>query len=231
MPEQDWPPFVARPANMHLDAAGMHSHGGSHFQDLFTHLAQAPALMRDVLHQHSQAVYELVGQYRVAAKPAHKGDCFSIQCRQGRLAKLHLTIRSLLIQSVQPEKILLWLHHDLASQIPAALKDLQGDIFEIHYVDLTCSHRKLIHSLTAFPHKVIVTCDDDLMYNSSWLERLYLEHQKFPLDVIAHECRRITRDEQGELLPYKEWPTLNEPGIAGMDLLAIGYGGVLYPPG
>src|SRR5690554_3503970 len=148
-----------------------------------------------------------------------------------RIAKLHLTIRSLLIQSVQPEKILLWLHHDLASQIPAALKDLQGDIFEIHYVDLTCSHRKLIHSLTAFPHKVIVTCDDDLMYNSSWLERLYLEHQKFPLDVIAHECRRITRDEQGELLPYKEWPTLNEPGIAGMDLLAIGYGGVLYPPG
>ena len=61
MPEQDWPPFVARPANMHPDAAGMHSHGGSYFQDLFTHLAQAPALMRDVLHQHSQAVHELIG--------------------------------------------------------------------------------------------------------------------------------------------------------------------------
>ena len=61
MPEQDWSPFVARLANMHPDAAGMHSHGGSYFQDLFTHLAQAPALECDGLHQHPQAVHELVG--------------------------------------------------------------------------------------------------------------------------------------------------------------------------
>lgn len=147
-----------------------------------------------------------------------------------RLATLHITIRSLLNQSSKPEKILLWLHHDLALQLPASLAELQGEVFEIRYVDLTCSHRKLIHSLDAFPCKVLVTSDDDLMYDRTWLERLYREHQKFPADVIAHECRRITRDDQGQLLPYKQWPTLKDAGVTGMDLLPIGYGGVLYPP-
>lgn len=147
-----------------------------------------------------------------------------------RLATIHLTLRSLLNQSMKPEKIVLWLHHDLASELPASLVELQGEIFEIRYVDLTCSHRKLIHALDAFPNKTLVTSDDDLMYDHTWLERLYVEHQKFPADVITHECRKITRNGEGELLPYKQWPTIKEAGVVGMDLLPIGYGGVLYPP-
>jgi hypothetical protein len=36
--------------------------------------------------------------------------------------------------------------------------------------------------------------------------------------------------EGGSLLPYRRWPRL--PGdVTGLDLLALGIGGVLYPPG
>lgn len=41
--------------------AGMNHNRCSGFQNVFAHLAQTPALEGDVLHQHPQAVYELVG--------------------------------------------------------------------------------------------------------------------------------------------------------------------------
>jgi len=148
-----------------------------------------------------------------------------------RLINLHLVIRSLLVQTCRPEKILLWLYKDLASQIPKSLSDLVGETFEIHYGDMTCSHRKLVHTLEMFPNKVLVTCDDDLMYNRSWLERLYQDHLLFPNRIIAHECREIAYSENGQLLDYKEWKTQTTAGVTAKWMMPIGYGGVLYPPG
>lgn len=147
-----------------------------------------------------------------------------------RLDSLHLVIRSLLLQNQLPEKILLWLHKDLIAQIPSSLAELTGARFEIRYVDLTCSHRKLVHALELFPDKVIVTCDDDLMYDPTWLERLYKDHLDFPRDVIAHECREVKYNE-GKLAPYKEWKTQHQAGVTSPWMMPIGYGGVLYPPG
>ncbi len=149
-----------------------------------------------------------------------------------RLSTLHLTIRSVLNQSRKPEKIVLWLNHDLHNQLPLSLSSLQSELFEIRYVELTCSHRKLIHSLQEFPTKILVTCDDDLIYERTWLERLYADHIDYPHDIIAHECRRIMHDgHSGDLLPYKQWPVVKEGGISDPEFMAIGYGGVLYPPG
>lgn len=148
-----------------------------------------------------------------------------------RLATLHLTIRSLLAQSVKPERVVLWLHHDLKLQVPESLVELQGNVFEIRYVDLNCSHCKLVHALEAFPDRILVTCDDDLIYDHTWLERLYRDHQRYPDDIISHECRKISYDADEQLLPYKQWPYLKQTGVSGMDLLLLGYSGVLYPPG
>ena len=84
-----------------------------------------------------------------------------------RLKTLHLVIRSLLAQDVSPKKILLWLHEDLETALPSKLQQLICDRFEVRFSGLTCSHRKLIHSLEAFPEEVIITCDDDLMYRKN----------------------------------------------------------------
>lgn len=147
-----------------------------------------------------------------------------------RLHVLPLTVRSLLSQTQAPQKILLWLHHSLASSLPGALSELQSEVFEIRYVELTCSHRKLIHTLAAFPDKTVVTCDDDLMYAPDWLAQLHAEHLRQPEAIMANECRQITRDEQGALLPYKQWPYLQHGASSNRPLLPIGYAGVLYPP-
>lgn len=147
-----------------------------------------------------------------------------------RLDTLHLTVRSLMQQTIRPSKIVLWLHEDLKNTLPESLKALQGAHFEVCWSPLTCSHRKLIHSLHAFPTSVIVTCDDDSMYAPNWLESLWETHMHKPHAVVGHACRQIMRDAHNELLPYKSWPFLRGSNtVSAYTLLPIGYAGVLYP--
>lgn len=148
-----------------------------------------------------------------------------------RLPRLHLTVRSLLDQRKGPERIVLWLNERYRMQVPDALRTLEGEVFEIRFAGLDCPHRKLIFTLEAFPDQVLVTCDDDVMYAADWLERLYAGHRDFPDAIVAHECRLIRRDRDGALLPYRSWITVDEPGVSLPEMMAVGYGGVLYPPG
>lgn len=147
-----------------------------------------------------------------------------------RLGILHLTIRSLLRQTVQPEKIILWLNHELEDQLPKRLTRLQNNRFEIRFANQYCAHRKLVHALKAFPNHIIVTCDDDLLYRPNWLEWLIAEYRKHPTAITGHECRCIAQTRRGEALPYKEWHSV-PPGACDRYILPIGYGGTLYPIG
>ncbi|MBF4983072.1 glycosyl transferase, partial [Nonlabens mediterrranea] len=102
-----------------------------------------------------------------------------------RIGTLHLTIRSLILQDAQPEKIVLWLNDDYKNKVPKNLEKLVGDIFEIRFSPYLFSHRKLIHSLEAFPDKILVTSDDDLIYPSETLGNLYQSHlQQHDLVVV-----------------------------------------------
>lgn len=148
-----------------------------------------------------------------------------------RLKAVALTVRSLLLQDVAAEQVILWLHEGLRQQIPASLAELEGDLFSIRYVDLTCPHRKLIHTLALYPDKTIVTCDDDLMYRADWLRRLYQDHRRYPDAIIAHECRKIEFETCGTPKPYNQWPVEQGCDVTDPWFMSIGYGGVLYPPG
>lgn len=147
-----------------------------------------------------------------------------------RLEYIHLTIRSLLCQNDVSARIVLWLNHELRELLPRSLTKLQSERFEIIFKNQFSSHRKLVFSLDEFKQSVIVTCDDDLMYDSTWLSRLVRDHERFPNDIIAHECREISIDARGELLPYQLWPTSIAKDYSSPNLLPVGYGGVLYPP-
>ncbi|MEJ1223448.1 glycosyltransferase [Sediminicola sp. 1XM1-17] len=147
-----------------------------------------------------------------------------------RLQTLHIVIRSLLDQEVVPKKILLWLNDSLKDDIPQKLSKLLSDRFEIRFSELTCSHRKLIHSLELYGNEIIVTCDDDLIYRRNWLKLLYQEHLEYPKQVIANQTRYIRTSSEGEILPYKQWTYPNQGTRNPKAVIPIGAGGVLYPP-
>lgn len=147
-----------------------------------------------------------------------------------RLSTCHLTIKSILNQSVRPKKIVLWLHNSLKDHIPKQLGILEGEFFEIRYSNLTCSHRKLIHSIGLFPNDIIVTCDDDMMYRRNWLQLLFKEHLKNSKSIIANQTRYIQYRENGDLLAYNLWTYRADEPFNKNAVLPIGAEGILYPP-
>lgn len=144
-----------------------------------------------------------------------------------RLKKVHITIRSILSQSKPPKKIILWLNENDKNSIPKSLRILEGNVFEIRFTPLTCSHKKLVHTLESYPNDIIVTCDDDFIYDHHWLEKLYATHLENPKCIVANHTRQIQFDENHNLLDYKKWTFKNPERKKAM--LAIGAGGVLYP--
>ena len=161
--------------------------------------------------------------------PAEVEVVISLTSIPSRLPSLHLTIKSLLNQSISFEKVVLWLHQDIKANLPSALEKLQGKRFEIHYSATTEPHRKLVETLKLHPDRIIVTCDDDYMYPKDWLFRLLESWRHTPDDIVAHRCRKI-RIENGEILPYRTWHS--EPtGESSPQAIALGWGGVLFPPG
>ncbi len=163
------------------------------------------------------------------ARPADVDVVISLTSIPSRLSALHLTIKSLLNQDVSFEKVILWLHQDLQDAIPPALRKLQGERFEIRYCATTEPHRKLVETLKLHPDRIIVTCDDDMMYPDDWLSRLLESWRQTPDDIVAHRCREV-RIEDGKITPYATWHS--EPaGGSSPGTLALGWGGVVFPPG
>lgn len=152
----------------------------------------------------------------------------SLTTIESRLNMVADTIKSVMNQSLKPEKIILWVNNDDFSKIPNSLKKLEGDFLEIKATPHKSSHKKLIPTLELFPDKTIVTCDDDLIYNKNWLEKLYHSHTKYPKDIICNKAREISFYVNNNLLDYKFWNYTPKNNLKKN--LAIGEGGILYPP-
>lgn len=150
-----------------------------------------------------------------------------------RIPKIHYTIRSLLTQCVLPGKIVLYLSKDQLqpADLPDSLVALLGERFEIVFVDDDLGpYKKFVYALQDFPTKTIVTCDDDALYPSHWLQELYQTHLQYPSCVVCTRARNMVVTNQGELAPYATWKHTTESS-PGRRQIAIGVGGVLYPPG
>ncbi|WP_421806798.1 zinc-binding alcohol dehydrogenase [Flagellimonas sp.] len=177
-----------------------------------------------------QAKLSWQSQRKLIANKKQVPVIVSLASIPSRLGIVHLTIRSILNQDVLPEKIVLWLHEDLKESIPKSLNVMVGDLFSIKYADYFSSHRKLVEPLKLYPNKIIVTCDDDMMYRKNWLSKLYQAHENHPDHIVANQTRCITYSSDGELLSYKAWKP-DESGCKNPLLtLPIGAGGTLYPP-
>jgi len=150
-----------------------------------------------------------------------------------RIQTVHLTIQSLLKQTILADKIILWLDEKeiTRTELPSNLKDLESEIFEVRFCANYKSYKKLIPTLQLYPEATIVTFDDDIYYPNDQLERLILAHFDNPNEVITHVARNILIQDR-ELLPYTKWVHIfkDQIGQPLLNLLPIGVGGILYPP-
>ena len=147
----------------------------------------------------------------------------------GRIHIVHKTIRTLLMQKTKPDKIELWLAVEQFPQkvIPEKLKKLDKFGLTICWTTDSRSYKKLIPTLTNNQNSIIITCDDDVYYKRTWLQRLYASYLKYPTDIHCHRATQMIHSNEGWSAIgggqsyYHEASFLNK---------LVGIGGVLYPP-
>lgn len=171
-------------------------------------------------------------------KPGNVQTIISLTSFPARINNIHIVIKSLLKQSVKPDKIVLYLSEQEFPEknIPDNLKNLMGQIFEIRFVKENFkSYAKLIYALTDFPNSNIVTVDDDILYPKNLLSTLLKEHKKNPKTICAHRIRKINIQNE-VIMPYRTWKLSEKRSLVSKPLkpdfknFFCGVGGVLYPP-
>lgn len=152
-----------------------------------------------------------------------------------RLREVAVAIESIMEQTMLANRIILWLNEDLEKtpeMIPQSLRLLERRGLEIRYTRDIGSATKLIPALKAFPEAVIITVDDDIIYDFDMIDRMVSAHRRFPKAVCAGRIDRIipTDDGRGLKLIYDKADDLYLTKEPLMQPMALGVGGVLYPP-
>ena len=156
----------------------------------------------------------------------------SLTSYPARFDILSVTIKSILLQSMKADKVILWLGSDSKNaELPGNIVELKKYGLEIRLVDDNIMpHKKYFYAMQEFPNDIIITFDDDVVYSPFTISSLIKTHFAFPECVCARRVHRIIF-EDGVMIPYNKWEfnctSLKKPSYM---LFATGIGGVLYPP-
>jgi glycosyltransferase involved in cell wall biosynthesis len=160
----------------------------------------------------------------------------SLTSYPARLPYLHVCIRSLLNQTYKPDKVILYLGEDTKKEdVPSQLWELCPFGLEIVFCPGNLrTHIKYIYAMQQYPEDIIITVDDDVIYNRKLISSLVQSYTKHPNAVSARVVNKIISDE-GKCLPYGCWRrqyafVWRKKRKPSWQLMAIGVGGVLHPP-
>lgn len=150
-----------------------------------------------------------------------------------RLHEAYLAIESLLQQSMKPNRIILNISKDefINTPLPQTIQMQMLRGLEVNYCEDYLSYKKIIPTLRRFPNAVIITADDDCLYNYDFIENLLISHLKDPTAIWANRIHKITKNNDGTLKSYLDWEQQisNQEGSSNL-FFFTSVGGVLYPP-
>ena len=90
-----------------------------------------------------------------------------------RFYDVYLTIESIMQGTVKPNRIILWLANEMKDlHVPVSLQRQVERGLEIGYTKDIRSFKKLIPTLKKYPESVIITIDDDALYEYDLVENL-----------------------------------------------------------
>ncbi|MBA6152690.1 hypothetical protein [Gelidibacter maritimus] len=151
-----------------------------------------------------------------------------------RIDLVCLSIRSILNQTLRPQKIILWLGNAQfplgEESLPSSLLELKPLGLEIEFCEDIGAHTKYYYAFQKYPDNLIITVDDDIIYPIDLLAKLYEAHKKFPNCVVANRVRYMEM-KGNQFKHYRAWK-INEVGRGNPSkrIFATGVGGVLYHP-
>lgn len=160
----------------------------------------------------------------------------SLTSYPARINKVAETIMPLFLQTLLPDRVILWLAKDQfkrrEKQLPKDLLYLKKYGLEIAWCDDLKPHKKYFYAMKESPNDIIITVDDDVVYTNTLIETLYKSFQRFPHAISAMRVHKIIFNKNKMPRNYEQWikeypAEIFEPRY---DLIPTGAGGVLYPP-
>lgn len=152
-----------------------------------------------------------------------------------RIAYVHLAIKSLMLQSYKPDRIILWLAEEQfpTRELPKELTNLCSYGLEIYFVkDNLYGHKKYFYIFQGQKEgELVITYDDDLIYPTNSIERLIKTHAKYPTVIVCNRAQALAYDKNGDIKNPGRWDTISQVGLRkpSYKLCPSTGGGCLYP--
>ena len=188
------------------------------------------AILRSELRQESLKESAIKGDTMLIDTNRREDLVVSLTTFGKRINSVYIAIESIAKQTIKPSKIVLWLSEDSFNDnnIPLTLMRLKERGLSIFYRKDVGPHTKLIYALEEYPNSIIVTIDDDIIYEPSMIEEILNAHAKYPEAICCHRAHYIKK-KNGVLLDYDLWEHNTLISGPSHQLMATGVGGVLYP--
>ena len=157
----------------------------------------------------------------------------SLTSYPARIAYVHLAIKSLMLQSYKPDRIILWLAEEQfpTKELPKELTDLCQYGLEIIWMHDVYGHKKYFYPLLNQRNdEVVITYDDDIIYPKNSIKRLMKKHTQFPNCLV---CERGQTIDSTQLDNPGRWKTHSSRGVkaATYGMNPSPGGGCLIPNG
>lgn len=170
-------------------------------------------------------------------KPRKEKVIASLTSFPTRINYVEFAIKSLMLQSYKPDRIILWLAKEQFEglELPKSLLKLQDHGLEIKWVDEDLrGHKKYFYIVEEQrPDELLITFDDDIIFSTNCIKNLVRKHKKFPKAVVMSRGYEITFDKKGVLESHTKWKIMSRYGVKKPEKLmhASCGAGCLYPYG
>lgn len=130
-----------------------------------------------------------------------------------RIGCVHLAIKSIMLQTYKPDRIILWLADSQfpGRVLPEELRELEKYGLEILWMHDLHSNKKFFYPvLNQKEDELVITFDDDIIFASDVIENLIKKHKEYP------DCMVCTRAQAyDETNPYQpgRWITISDVGV------------------
>lgn len=150
-----------------------------------------------------------------------------------RFNNIYMCLKSLLCQSMKPDKIIVWFGSDTEeTKLTEKMRELQryGIEYRFDQNHNLKPHKKYFYAMQEFPDDIVITVDDDSVYPPNTIASLYSSYLRHPNCVSARRVHKMTFNN-GILDTYDNWKKeYRGERTESSKLVAVGVGGVLYPP-
>lgn len=179
-------------------------------------------------------LYFRINQSKYRVKGEGEGIIISLTTFPARLDSLWIVLESLLRQRLPADRIVVWLSKEQIHDYTCLPKKLQlyserGVEFRFEEEDIR-SYKKFYYAFKEFSESLIITVDDDIIYDSLLVEELVKKYKVTSgKRVIARYGTIVTKDDSGNLKKYVDWRTIDDIS-KDEDFFFGSGGGTLFNP-